>query len=76
MKLISKQKMLGASLVGRYSFKEVEDVIEEGCIHQLQDDTEWLLKRTKRERYIKELEIWKLEVWVKPEEYKKLKGGE
>ncbi len=32
--LMSKDEMLGCSLVGKYPFKDVEDVINETCIHQ------------------------------------------
>ena len=36
MKLISKQDMLNASLIGKYPFKEVKDIIEETAKYQLQ----------------------------------------
>lgn len=39
---------------------------------QLQEDAKWLKDRAKRERYIKELQVWKLEVWLTPEEYKQV----
>ncbi len=32
--LLSKEEKLGCSLVGKYPFKDVEDVIRETCIHQ------------------------------------------
>jgi hypothetical protein len=41
---------------------------------QLKVNKGWLLERTKRERYIPELQIYKLEVWLTPEEYKEIGG--
>ncbi len=34
--IMSKDEMLGCSLVGKYPFKDVEDVIRETCIHQIE----------------------------------------
>ena len=54
LKRIDKQEMLCCSLISKYSFNEVEDVIKEACEHQLAAD----LKDHKR--LIKELnEDWK-----------------
>ena len=32
--LLDRQAMLGCSLIGKYCFSDVEDIIKETCIHQ------------------------------------------
>ena len=34
MRLLSEEEMLGCSLVGKYPFEAIRDVIEETCEHQ------------------------------------------